>query len=492
MRYILALHEGAAVSMAEGYAQATGVPAVVNLHAASGSGNGMGAVTNAVYSRTPLLLTAGQQVRSAIGTESMLSNVSATELMRPLVTHAAEPACSSDVPRAVAHALFEAQLQRRPTYLSVPYDDWDQPTDSNTEHAVTRKVVVTQRPSADLLTSLAGELNASRNPALVVGSHVDTVGAFDEMVALAEKLQAPTWIAPSSYRLPFPNQHPLFQGVLPAGIAPVSAALDGHDLVLVLGAPVFRYHQHLPGRLLPEGTRLVQVTDEPGAAARAPAGDAIVTDIRVAISELVGLVEDRGRPTTVAWKQPPPAHGSHVPGMLHPDEVFATLRETLSTETTYVVEPTSTSRSFWEQMDLRRPDSFYWPASGGLGYGLAASVGIQLGQPSRRTVALIGDGSANYSITALWTAAQHNVPVTFIILRNGTYGALRGFAQLLDTTDVPGLDIPGIDFCALASGYGVEARHVTSTSELAAAVRNAPQDGPVLIQVDTLFPDATS
>ncbi|MFJ4324537.1 thiamine pyrophosphate-binding protein [Streptomyces tricolor] len=123
-RYVLGLHEGAVVGMADGYAQAAGRPALVNLHAAAGSGNAMGALTNAVASRTPLVIVAGQQVRPAVGPEANLTDVDAPALMRPLVGWAAEPACAQDVPRAPAQAVFEARLQRRPAYLSVPYDDW--------------------------------------------------------------------------------------------------------------------------------------------------------------------------------------------------------------------------------------------------------------------------------------------------------------------------------------------------------------------------------
>lgn len=130
-RYVLGLHEGAVVGMADGYAQATGRPVLVNLHAASGSGNAMGALTNAVASRTPLVVVAGQQVRSAVGLEANLANVDAPALMKPLVAWAAEPACAQDVPRALAQAVFEAQLQRRPTYLSVPHDDWADDCDDN-------------------------------------------------------------------------------------------------------------------------------------------------------------------------------------------------------------------------------------------------------------------------------------------------------------------------------------------------------------------------
>ncbi|GLY38430.1 benzoylformate decarboxylase [Amycolatopsis sp. NBRC 101858] len=479
-RYVLGLHEGAVVGMADGYAQATGRPVLVNLHAAAGSGNAMGALTNAVYSRSPLVLTAGQQVRAAIGLEAMLANVDATQLMRPLAAWSGEPSCAEDVPRSLAQAVFEAELHRRPSYLSVPYDDWAAELDANAAVTLDRTVQRGLAPSEAQLDELAAVVAAAKNPALVLGGDLDATGLFDRAVALAEHLGLPTWVAPSPHRLPFPNRHPLFRGVLPAGIAPVSDALTGHDLVLVLGAPVFRYHQYLPGAYLPEGTRLIQVTDDVGAAARAPMGEALVADAAPVIEALLAKVPGRTSSGDHV-ENPEPRTGENA---LHPEQVFAALRETQAADTRYVVESTSTSSAWWRQMDLRRAGSYFFPAAGGLGFGLPAAVGVAMGSPDRPVVGVIGDGSANYGITALWTAAHYRVPVTFVILRNGVYGALQWFAEVLRTPDVPGTEIPGLDFTAIAAGYGVPATAVTDLDHLYTELKTIP-DGPRLIQVDT-------
>ncbi|MEV6121171.1 benzoylformate decarboxylase [Streptomyces sp. NPDC052077] len=481
-RYVLGLHEGAVVGMADGFAQATGRPVLVNLHAASGSGNAMGALTNAVASRTPLVVVAGQQVRSAIGPEANLASVDAPSLMKPLVGWAAEPAYAGDVPRALAQAVFEAGLQRRPTYLSVPYDDWDAEADANASAVLDRRVHRAAAPGANQARWLVERVTGARRPALVLGGDIDSAGLFDEAVRLAERLGGPVWAAPSQFRLPFPNRHPLFRGVLPAGIAPVSEAFEGHDLVLVLGAPVFRYHEYLPGRYLPEGTRLVQVTGDAPAAARAPMGEALVADPGEVIAL---LLEALGEPEVPAGAhRPVPEPPSEEGPALHPEQVFAALRDESPEDTAYVVESTSTTGAWWRQMDLRHPGSYYFPAAGGLGFGLPGAVGVAMGMPDRPVVGVIGDGSANYGITALWTAAQHRVPLTVVLLRNGTYGALRWFSGLLGVADAPGLDIPGLDFTRIAEGYGVAARHVGGVEELRAELAR-PVDGPRLIQVDT-------
>lgn len=166
--------------------------------------------------------------------------------------------------------------------------------------------------------------------------------------------------------------------------------------------------------------------------------------------------------------------------------MFSAVAATAPADAIYVKEATSTTGVVWDHLDISRPGSYYFPAAGGLGFGLAAAVGVQLAQPERPVIALIGDGSANYGITALWTAAQYHLPVTFVILNNGTYAALRSFSNYMHVTDAPGIDIPGIDFVRIAEGYGVSARAVKTSDELQDALRRSlGSDEPHLIEVPT-------
>ncbi|AOW92687.1 benzoylformate decarboxylase [Rhodococcus sp. WMMA185] len=483
-RYILGLHEGAVLAMADGYAQARGGAAFVNLHAAAGTGNAMGALTNSVYSHTPLIITAGQQVRSTIGQEVMLANVDAPTLPKPLVKWSSEPACAQDVPRTISQAIHIANLPAKgPVYVSVPYDDWEQEAPSSTRHLAERTTAPANSLSADQLRTLVEALERAQHPVLVLGPEVDAERANDEAVRLADALCAPVWIAPSPSRCPFPTRHRSFRGVLPAAVRGVAYALTGHDLILVVGAPVFRYHQFAPGEHLPEGARLIQLTSDAGEAARAPMGDAWVTGIRDALARLADAVPGRDAPLP-PLAEIPPARTS--PDGIHPEQLFALLRESAPGDVVYVKESTSTSGAFWSQMDLPRPNTFYFPASGGLGFGLPAAVGVQLALPDRQVVGLIGDGSANYGITALWTAARYDIPVIIVILKNGTYGALRWFARILDADKAPGLDVPGIDFAAIASGYGVAATSVRTSSDFVSALKEAlAGNHPAVIEVET-------
>jgi benzoylformate decarboxylase len=484
--YILALHEGVVLGVADGYALSSGEPAMVNLHAAAGTGNAMGALTNAWYSHSPLIITAGQQARSLVGVESMLSNVDATQLPRPLVKWSYEPTWSGDVPRAISQAIHMAnQPARGPVYVSIPHDDWQKEVDEDVLLLAEREVATAGMPSALQLTKLADRLNRSNNPVLVLGPDVDAYHANELAVELAEKLAAPVWVAPSAPRCPFPTNHPCFRGSLPAAVAGVSETLAGHDLIVVIGAPVFRYHQHTPGRYLPEGAELIHLTCDLQEAARAPMGNALVGDISGMLTVLLDTTDQTNRQQPAPLLLPAPAPNV-AEGPLTPEIIFDELNALAPEDAIYVKESTSTVTAFWQRVQMRHQGSYFFPAAGGLGFGLPAAVGVQMAQSDRQVIGIIGDGSANYAITALWTAAQYQIPVIFIILKNGTYGALRWFSRILDAENSPGLDVPGLDFCAIAKGYGVKAVQIDSREEFQTEFKKALKaKGPVLLEIPT-------
>ncbi len=485
-RYFLALHEGVAVGMADGHAQATGKPALVNLHSAAGTGNGMGALANAWNSHSPLIVMAGQQTRAMLGVEPLLTNLDSTQLPRPLVKWSYEPSTARDVPPAVSRALHLSALPPSgPVYLSIPYDDWAAEADPQSSALLDRQVHAVGSFDGPLLSRVIDRLNAARNPVLVLGPEVDASRANTHAVRLAEKLSAPVWAAPSAPRCPFPTTHPLFQGLLPASIKGISAALSGHDLILVVGAPVFRYHQYEPGAYLPEGAELIAVTSDTQEAARAPVGDAIVGDIHATLQALTENVRQSNRPSPTPQARPAPAEVR--PGPLLPEAVFDVIAATAPSDAIYVNESTSTTDFLWRRLPMQERGSYYFGAAGGLGFAMPAALGVQLAEPSRRVIAVIGDGSANYSITALWTAARYKIPVVFLILKNGAYGALRWFAEVLKVKNVPALDLPGIDFALIANGYGVEGACASTAEELKQALTTAlASQTPTLIEVATL------
>ena len=484
--YVLGLQELVVVGMADGFAQASGRPAHVNLHTAPGVGNAVGGIFNAQANKSPLLITAGQQVRAQITFEANLTNRDAILGPQPYVKWAHEPPRARDVPQAIARAIHHASLPPRgPAFVSIPMDDWNEQADEEmTRCALARALSARALPDPVALQDLAGSLHEASNPVLIAGPDIDASGGWDAAVALAEKQRLAVWAtpAPGGGRIGFPEGHENFQGILPPAIGPASETLAGHDLVLAVGTSVFPYYPYIPGSLLPEGTRLVQITNDPAEAARAPMGAAIVGDVALALERLLELLgpSERGAP------QPRPLPGEPAPSEpMSGSAAMSALAEVWPDEGIAVVETPSSTVALRNRLRLSKPGSYFFSSSGGLGFGISCSVGVQLAQPERPVVCVLGEGSAQYGITALWSAAAYRVPVTFLVLRNDEYMILKWFAELEGASGAPGLDLKGLDVASVAEAYGVPSQEVTESGELEEALRSAiaVQDGPRLVQV---------
>ncbi|MBV8927263.1 MAG: benzoylformate decarboxylase [Bradyrhizobium sp.] len=476
--YVLGLQEASVVGMADGYAQATRNAGFVNLHSAAGLGNALGNIYTAYRNQTPLVITAGQQARSILPLQAFLSAERASEFPRPYVKYSVEPARAADVPAAIARAYYTAmQPPCGPTFVSVPIDDWAHPAQPIAARNVSRE----RGPDPDAMRALVAALAASKHPAIVVGPAVDRAGAGDLMVKVAEKTKAAVWVSPFSARCSFPERHPQFAGFLHASPGQLSEALRAYDLVVVIGAPVFTFHVEGHASIFDGSATIFQITDDADAAAVTPAGSSIIATINPALSSLLGLLPETKRAAPVGRSLPPaPAAADPIPV----EFLMHSLSGAMPADAALVEEVPSHRPAMQKFMPMRGQDSFYTMASGGLGYSLPAAVGIALGRDGRRTVCLIGDGSAMYSIQALWTAAQRQLSLTVVVINNSGYGAMRSFSQVMQVRNVPGLDLPGIDFVKIAEGMGCDAVRVAKASELAGALQRAlAHNGVSLVEV---------
>jgi benzoylformate decarboxylase len=483
-RYVLGLQEAVAVGMADGYAQASGGPAHVNLHTAPGVGNGMGAIFNAQANHSPLVVTAGQQVRAHITMQANLTNRDATRVVHPFVKWSFEPPRAQDVPHALARAIHTASLAPKgPAFVSLPMDDWNVETEEASGAVVERTSEPRSGPDPDAINALAKRVEEASNPVLVAGPDIDASGAWDDAVTLAERQKLPVFAspAPGGGRLGFPEGHPLFQGVLPPAIGPVAETLKGRDLILVIGSSVFPYYPYIPGPLLPEGASLVAITSDPDEAARAPMGDVILADPALAIRALLAEVGEANRAEPDPL--PEPSAGEESDPMT-PTMVHNTLAQVFPDDGIVVLESPSSTLALRNQLRLSKPGSYYFGAGGGLGFGLAAAIGVQLAQPDRPVVCVLGEGSAQYAITGFWTAAAYDVPVTFLVLRNEEYSILKWFAEVEEVKGAPGLDLPALEVAKVAESYGVASKGVSGRDELHAALEGAIGSGePELVEV---------
>jgi benzoylformate decarboxylase len=446
--YVLGLQEASVLAMADGYAQATGSAAFINLHSAAGLGHAMGNLMTAYRNNSPLVIVAGQQTRSLLAGQPYLYAESAAEFPKPYVKWSCEPARAEDVPAAIARAYHVAMTAPcGPAFVSVPADDWEVLTQAPQMRRVSQRVA----PDPVLLAELCDALAESRKPALVVGAQLDREHCWAEVIELAERTGAAVWEAPRAYRCAFPEDHPQFAGFLPPGPEALSRALSPYDLVVVLGAPVFTFH--IPGQaaIFSGATRLFQITEDPTAAAWAGVGTAICGSLSLSLPAV--LERTPQRPGLSVQARPAPADPSpSVP--MTPDYVMQAIARHAPADLAVVEEAPSHRGAMQRRLPIRRPASFYTMASGALGYSLPAAVGVSLAQPSRPVMCLIGDGSTMYSPQALWTAVQRRLPIVFVVMNNGGYGAMRAFSRLLGGTAPPGIDLPGLDFVMLAASMG--------------------------------------
>jgi len=393
-----------------------------------------------------------------------------------------EPARAEDVPGAIERTYHLAMSPPRgPVFVSIPMDDWEKAAIPR----LARHVLSRSQPDHDALAEAAAVLTEATSPALVVGGAVDRAGGWDAAVELAERLNGPVWEAPAMERASFPQDHPLYQGALPLAIKPLGERLRGCDVVLVVRVPIFRYYPHIPGEYLAEGTRLIQITDDPDEAARAPVGTSIVGDVASALRILNALVPHANRAKPEARPAPRAPHPSDPISI---DFAMHAIANTLPAGTTIVEESASSRAAFYDQFCISRPASYFATASGGLGFALPGAVGAGLARPGTPVACIVGDGSAMFGIQAIWSAAQYDVPVAFFVLNNGGYGILKAFAAFQRTPGVPGLDLPGLDIVTIARGMGARAERIVAAAELPGACQRAFHEAstrrcPVLIDI---------
>lgn len=475
-RYVLGLQESVVVGMADGHAQVSDNATVVNLHSAAGVGHAMGAIFSAWCHRSPVIVIAGQQARSLLLQAPFLISERATELPQPYVKYAVEPARAEDVPMAIARAWVHAmQHPRGPVFVSVPVDDWDRPADP----VLPRGTPI--GPGASDVAPLANAFAASANPVLVIGGEVDRTNAWQSVVALAEKTGAPVWQAAMEGRIGFPQTHTNFAGVLPSYSDGVFAALADHDLVVAIGARTFTYHIEGDGAPLPSSTPVYLLSNDPQNGGSATTGQHLIGDIAATVEALLPRVPQSACPCS------PRPRPEAAPASFGPIDMVSAVRMLAETRPlgSVIVEEAATTRPLVpDHMPVAQPASYFCCGSGGLGYGLPAAVGAALARPERRTIALIGDGSAMYTVQALYTAARERANVTFVVLNNRRYAALDDFGRLFGLFNPPGLDIHGLDFVGLATAQGVPADSVADAGDLRSALIRALQaEGPTLLEI---------
>jgi benzoylformate decarboxylase len=507
IRYVLALQEAVAIAMADGYAQASGGLAAVNVHVAPGLGNAMGMLYDAQKAGAPMLLTAGQHDQSFTATEPILW-ADLPPVARPFVKWATDVRRLEDLPRLVRRATKTALAHPTgPVFLALPVDVLNAVRDLDLG-AATRVAprIVGDRQAVDRAARL---LARAERPLIIAGDAVAQSDALAELVELAELIGCPVALEGVSSTCSFPFTHPLFAGPMPRLGQDIYALLMQHDLVFSVGGDLFTLSLPSDVDPMPPGMTVVHLDVDPWELGKNyPAEVAILGDPKATLPEVSEAVRrhagakghrDAGKRLEAArtaheWARAELAGragslDSAVP--IAPISLVRAVAAATPPEAVIVDEAISSSHGIRQFFRCEDAKSFFSLRGGGIGWGLPATLGIKLALPSRPVVSLVGDGSAMYTNQALWTAARESLAVVYVIFNNASYRilkqrthALKGFSAEDDVYVGMDLDRPLIDFVGLAKSLGVPGERIEKTADVGAAVtRGLKSGGPYLVDV---------
>ena len=508
--YIVALHEGVAVGAASHYAQATGRTGIVNLHVAPGLGNAIGMIYGALKANSPMIVTAGQQDTRMRLRDPLLSH-DLVAMAAPVTKWAVQVERADEFAPLLRRAFKVAHdAPAGPVFVGLPIDVMEQETSvaAVTAGALYRRTL----PDPAGVEAAVARLLAARSPAIVCGDAVAQGQAHEALLRLAEATGAPVWFEGLRMHCGFPSGHPNARGVLPFDAAGTARALAGHDVVLLVGGPFFEDVWYAPGSPFPDGCEVIQLEETPARLGyNYPLAAGLLGTLSESLRALVGGVErgaDVGYRGAAAQRnaahladreQRVEAHRSRVVKSadrrpMSMARAMAELAAAFPPETVVVDESITANQDLSRSFGFERPGDYFGGRGGGIGQALAGAIGVRLGTPAERPVACIsGDGSAMYSIQALWTAAHHDLPIVFVILANREYRVLKHNIDIYRTRfaapsnrGYPHMDLggPGLGFVELAAGMGVAAERVDEPDAVAAAVSRAlTGTGPYLIEL---------
>jgi benzoylformate decarboxylase len=492
---VLVTHESVAVAMAEGDARATGRPAVAYLHTNVGMANGLAHLSSAQLAHAPVLVLNGLKASTLAGRGAFTTLAHPRDMVRQHVkwshTSAAAGLVVDDVDRALHAATAEPA---GPVWLGLPQDllEAEAPVPSPPARRTAGSGLT--RPAPDAVAAAAALLAGARRPVLVAGGEIARRRATAPLLALAERLGAPVL---TDGRRDFqastvPTEHPLAAGLYD----PAHQAVRDADVVAFLGSRVFTEFEAGGAAELPAAARLVHLhTDATEVGRLHPVDAPLVGDPALALADLVAALpaDLPGRLDAAPAGDPArrPADAERFPGHVGLGPVVAALADAVADAgATVVLDATTATVPLLRGLRTTRPAQLLSSVSGSLGWGMGAALGVALADPAHRVVCVLGDGSFQFGLPALWTAARAAVPVTFVVLNNQTYSAVASALSRFDGAAAeqgrwPGTDIAGLDIAAAARAFGVPAERVAAVDLPRALEAALTGPGPAVVEVRT-------
>ena len=504
LTYVMAMQESLVVAIADGYSRASGRLVACNVHVAPGLGNAMGSLFNARFTGTPMILTAGQQEQGHGLMEPVLYGP-LVQMAEPLVKWAVEVTRLEDLPRIVRRAAKIATTPPTgPVFISLPGDILN--SEAGIELGRSTRVDTRVRPSDESLQVLTARILKAERPVIITGDEIVKSDALQEAALLAETLGCPAYQSSTPYGASFLSESPCFMGALTRLQKQVRETLSPYDLMIVLGADPLRMSVYSEVDPLPEGLSMVQVgLVDWDLAKNYSAEIALKADVRETLRALIPALKASGGAALEArakkgiaalasknWSARRPALIEQISkardkSPIDADWLALQLVEAMPDNAILVDEGLTSSRQTLNLRPHRDRYGYHALASGGIGWGLPASVGVSLANPDRPVVCYSGDGSSMYSIQALWTAANHKLPLTFVIANNGGYRIIKQRLLAFHGDDnYVGMDFidPPVDFTGIAKSLGLESMRITDPAQLKSALSSAfRRPGTKLIEV---------
>jgi len=504
LTFVLGLQEALVVAMADGFSRASGKLVACNVHVAPGLGNAMGSLYNAKFTGTPMILTAGQQEQGHGLTEPLLYHP-LVPMAEPLVKWAVEVTRLEDLPRIVRRAAKVATTPPTgPVFISLPGDILN--AEAGIDLGSSTRVDTRTRPADAVLDALARRILAAERPVIVTGDEIVKSDALEAAAAFAEALGAPAYQQSAPYGAHFLSEHVCYIGALSRDQRQVRELLSRFDLMIVLGADPLRMSVWSEVEPLPDGLPVVHIGLVDWDMGKNFAAEmAVRADVRETLLALTPLLKKRGGEPLAArakaalaqlaksnWTAKRAQFADRIEGRgaaspIDPDWLSLQIAKALPSDAVLVNEGLTSARHLTDLVPYRDRYGYHGLASGGIGWGLPAAIGAALAQAPRRVVCVSGDGSAMYSIQALWTAANARLPITYIIANNGGYRIIKQRLKAFHGSEkYVGMDFddPKIDFTALARSLGVAAERIAEPGALPGALKQAfAAAGPMLLDV---------
>ena len=504
LTYVMAMQESLVVAIADGYSRASGKLVACNVHVAPGLGNALGSLFNAKFTGTPMILTAGQQEQGHGLMEPVLYGP-LVQMAEPLVKWAVEVTRLEDLPRIVRRAAKIATTPPTgPVFISLPGDILN--SEAGIELGRSTRVDTRVKPSDESLQALVARILKAQRPVIIAGDEIVKSDALQEAAQLAETLGAPAYQCSTPYGAHFLSESPCFMGALSRLQKQVREVLSPYDLMIVLGADPLRMSVYSEVDPLPDGMGIVQVgLVDWDLAKNYGAEIALKADVKETLRALIpalkaaggGALESRAKKGVAdlasknwsARRKPlmEQIAKSGAKSPIEPDYLSLQVVEAMPDNAILVDEGLTSGRQLLALRPHRDRYGYHALASGGIGWGLPASVGVSLANPERPVVCYSGDGSAMYSIQSLWTAAHHKLPLNVVICNNGGYRIIKQRLLAFHGDDhYVGMDFvdPPVDFCGMAKSLGLEAMRITDPAELKPKLSDAfKRPGAKLIEV---------